>query len=322
MKHDRCSLRRLIFAAVASLAVLGVPEAQAGSFLTVDASQYAVLYEGHGGKTLSLNNFNITGNVGIGATGTAQLNGPGTITGDVDFSASNSGQFSNSGVTLTPSSGNPRYSVLAVTSALTSVNSLSQSLGLETGTSTTISTGGSINASAGTLDAGGNRVFKVTSISFPNGKFTVNGAASDYVVLNIAGSVGNNGLNGSVVLAGGISADHVLFNYTPSTSNLTTYNSDYTNLTGGPTMTISTNGAKTTGIFLDPTGDFQVNHSDITGFVFGGDTHNSAFVSGAKIALPPVNVAQTPEPASLTLLGIGVAGMAGYGCRRRKQAVA
>jgi hypothetical protein len=34
------------------------------------------------------------------------------------------------------------------------------------------------------------------------------------------------------------------------------------------------------------------------------------------------DVASTPEPASMTLLGLGVAGMAGYGWRRRKQAVA
>jgi hypothetical protein len=34
------------------------------------------------------------------------------------------------------------------------------------------------------------------------------------------------------------------------------------------------------------------------------------------------SVAQVPEPATLTLLALGIAGMAGYGWRRRKQAVA
>ena len=198
-----------------------------------------------------------------------------------------------------------------VTSALSSINSLSQNLGLETGTGTTISSGGSILASNGTLDGSGNYVFNVTSISFPNGTFTVNGGASDYVVFNIADGVGNNGLNGSVTLSGGITSDHVLFNYTPSTSNLTTYNSDYTNLTGGPTMTISTNGLTTTGIFLDPTGNFQVNHCDINGRVIGGDSQNSSFVSGANLTAP------VPEPSTFALLAAGAVSLFVYARRRR-----
>jgi hypothetical protein len=278
--------------------VLGVSASQAG-FILGSGANYGLLYEGNGGKTLSYNNSNETGNIGIGATGVFQGNGPGTITGLIDFSAANTGQFSNSGLTLVPSTGNPVYSVADVTGALNTVNSLSQTLGLETGTSTTVSTGGSVTASSGTLDGNGNRVFTVTSISFPNGTFTVTGAASDYVVFNIAGSVGNNGLNGSVALSGGITTDHVLFNYTPSTSNLTNYNTAYTNLTGGPTMTISTNGATTTGVFLDPTGNFQVNHCNIDGRVIGGDSQNSSFVSGANLTAP------VPEPATLALLALG-----------------
>ena len=134
----------------------------------------------------------------------------------------------------------------------------------------------------------------------------MNVSASDYVVFNIADGVGTNGLNGTVALAGGITSDHVLFNYTPSTSNLTTYNNDYTNLTGGPTMTISTNGAATTGVFLDPTGNFQVNHTNITGRVIGGDTQNSSFVSGANLTAP------VPEPNSAILAALGLLCLAAW----------
>jgi hypothetical protein len=215
-------------------------------------------------------------------------------------------------VTIT---GSVNFNVVAVTTALNSANSLSHDLGLESGTSTTISSGGSVNASAGTLDANGNRVFTVTSVSFPNGTFTVNGGASDFVVFNIPFAAS---LNGSIVLSGGITSDHVLFNFTPTTSNLTNYNNDYTNLTGGPTLTISTNGLATAGVFLDPTGDFQVNHTGvITGRVIGGDTHNSAFVSGADLNAPPT-FRQTPEPSSLLLLGTGLSGV-GVVARRRKK---
>jgi hypothetical protein len=292
-----------------------IPQARA-SFDLGKGSSFAVLYEGNGGNTLSFNQGEITGNVGIGKTGKFQGNGPATLTGNLDFSAANTGQFSNSGVTIT---GSVNYTDSDVTSGLNTVNSLSQMLGLEAGKSTTITSGGSISASNGTSDAGGNRVFTVTSISFPNGNFTINGGASDYVVLNVAGSVGNNGLNGSIVLAGGITSDHVLINYTPDTSNLTTYNNDYTNLTGGDTLTISTNGATTMGTFLDPTGNFQINHSVLDGRLFGGDTQNSSVVSGGNVNAPP---SPTPEPSFLGLLSAGMLAVIGAHLRRNRRASA
>jgi hypothetical protein len=49
-----------------------------------------------------------------------------------------------------------------VANALLSVNSLSQALAGESGTAVNIASGGSINASSGTLDANGNRVFTAT----------------------------------------------------------------------------------------------------------------------------------------------------------------
>ena len=170
-----------------------------------------------------------------------------------------------------------------------------------------ITSGGAISASSGNL-VNGNRVFNVTNISFPIGTFTINGSSSHYVVLNIAGNVGNNGLNGSIVLKGGITADHVLFNYTPAIGS--SYSSDYASLSGGPTMTINTNGATTTGIFLDPTGCIQVNSCCIDGWLIGGDTHNLSFVSGANLTVPAVPpVPRSPRTVHSRLLP-------GYRCPR------
>ena len=305
--------------ALATGAALSAP-ALAGSFNLGDALNYGVLYEGNGGKDLSFNNSTETGNFGIGGTGTFQGNGPGTITGSINFSAADTGQFSNSGLTITGGTpaGTPNYNVSDVTSSLNAANSASQALGLETGTTTTITSGGSVTASSGTPDGSGNYVFTVTNISFSSGTFTVNGGASDYVILNVAGGVGSNGLNGTIALSGGITWDHVLINYTPvpgTGSVLTAYNNDYATLTGGPTMTISTNGLTTTGIFAS-SANFPINHTGtITGSIIGGDTQNSSFVSGANLSVPNVETT-VPLPAALWS-GLSMLGMLAVAAKYR-----
>ncbi|MGC2693984.1 MAG: VPLPA-CTERM sorting domain-containing protein, partial [Desulfobaccales bacterium] len=182
---------------------------------------------------------------------------------------------------------------------ITSLNSLSSTLGAESGTATTISSGGAINANSGVLDSSGNRVFTVTSISFPNGTFTITGTSSQYVVLNVSSSDATNGLNGSIALSGGITPDHVLINYYE-----------------GGTMTINTNGATTTGVFLDPDGMFTINHSVVDGWVFGGDAENSSIVSGGYVTVPTIPA--VPLPPTALLFGTGILGLGMLGWRRKK----
>lgn len=279
--------------------VLTAPTANAFDIGLADG--FAVLYEGNGGNTLNYNNSLITGDIGIGATGQAALNGPGTITGAIDFSAPNTGQYSDSGVTVT---GGVNYNVANVATALSTINSLGQTLGGESGTSITVASGGTINASAGTLH-GSDRVFTVTSVSFPNGTFTINGSASDYVVLNVGFAAA---FNGSIVLSGGITSSHVLINMTGG---------NYTTLSGGNTLTISTSGLTTTGIFLDPNGDFQINHSILDGQLLGGDTHNAAIVSGAEIDFTPNTVPDGGTTVLLLAMGIAGIGLARRGFQKK-----
>jgi hypothetical protein len=279
-------------------------QARAG-FTLGDASNFAALYEGAGGNTLAFNNSNVTGNIGIGATGKFQGNGPGTITGAVEFSAANTGQFSNSGLTIT---GGTLFSQGNVQTDLNALNTLSQNLSAEVGTALTFGNGGSLTASSGTLDGTGNRVFTVTTLgSFDNGNnFTITGAASDFVVINVH-STGGHGFNGDIVLAGGITSDHVLINLTAG---------NYATLSGGDTLTISTNGGATTGTFLDVNGDFSINHSVLNGRIFGGDTHNSSIQSGADIVMPPSSV---PEPSLLGLLSAAFLVLIGVQVRRNRR---
>jgi hypothetical protein len=63
------------------------------------------------------------------------------------------------------------------------------------------------------------------------------------------------------------------------------------------------------GTFLNPTGNFSVNHSVVQGHVYGGDSTDSSIQSGAEIDTvlqPPLGV---PEPGSLALLGSALAAL-------------
>jgi hypothetical protein len=280
---------RLIILAVAAASIAqSMPAAHAG-FSLDGGSSFAVLHEGNGGKRLQYNNSNMTGDVGIGRTGQAQLNGPGAV--NLDFSGTGNVATCSSpcgvvgGVTIT---GAISSSMSAVSSALTDLNSLSQTLGGETGTALTISSGGLVNASPGKLDNSGNEVFTLKAAS-PSGTFIINGNDSWTVVVNVPAAVGNFAFNGSLVLTGGLTSDQVLFNFDQGNNGT---------LSGG-----------TTGTFLDPNGNIQINHAVLDGRIFGGGSQNSAIVSGANISLvPPARSA--PVPASLTLLGMALAGIA------------
>jgi len=268
-----------------------LPQAARAGFVLGAASNFAVLYEGNGNNTLQITNITVNFNVGVGGVGKLTDSGPSTVNGNIDFSAANTGQFSNN------NSGNiikgmVNFNDADVTTALNTVNALNTSLGGESGTTVAINGTTTINASAGTLDSNGNRVFTVTGFNTTNGDtLTINGdAAGDSVVLNFTNSVN---FNNQVVL-NGISEDKVLYNFVGGS-----------NLTGGPTLQINDNGSSSPnnlvqGVFLDPNGPISVVNTNITGRVFGGDSHDMQIVSGDVIDSPTV-----PEPAhSVFVLGL------------------
>jgi hypothetical protein len=89
-----------------------------------------------------------------------QDNGPSTISGRVDFSASNTNQFSdNNGANQGPTSVNDN--VADVTDALNAVNSLSSALGADAGTNLAISGNTTVNESAGKLVTVGGITYRV-----------------------------------------------------------------------------------------------------------------------------------------------------------------
>jgi hypothetical protein len=306
---NRPILRKFILALAGVAALTLTPAIASAAFLSGGADQFAVLGQFSNNQT-NYNNGSITGDVGIGSPRQFTISNA-DLFGNVRFSgaANTSGFLPGPPPNNVSGGGTFTGSIIAndpvVTSALNAMNSLSQTLGGEPGTATAIVAGGSINAAAGVLDPSGNRVFSVTSANFPNGAFTINGAAGDFVVLNIGSSAN---LHGQILLSGGITSDHVLINM---------FGGNYTTHTGGPTLDVNTNGLPTFGIFLDPNGPMSGTHTDIQGRFFGGDTQNQQIVSGFNITAPPPATVPLAPGVVLALTGAIPLGLVSL-VRRRK----
>ena len=195
----------------------------------------------------------IIGNIGVGGTGTVKADGSGAINGNVDFSASNTGQFS-----ITPSktlNGSVNYSQPDVTNDLTNISNFSSAVDAEPGFSLggiNLASGHSltINASSGISDGKGNRVFTISSFTATAGStITIVGdLAGDNVILNLDLHGANATLDGNVILSG-IASDQVFFNVTR----------------GGE---LKIDGGSVEGIFTDVHGQIFVSAATIGGRLF------------------------------------------------------
>jgi hypothetical protein len=279
--------RYMMAAALGAFACISSARADIITQIGGDVGTFAVLYTGGAGQELHLARGTITGNIGVGGTGTVAAHGSGSINGNVDFSASNTGQYSQTpSKTLT---GSVNYNQADVTTDLTDVNNFSTTVKAEPGTNLgaiNLSSGQNltINASAGTLDSNGNRVFEITSFTAASGStITIVGdTAGDNVILNFDTGGGTVTLDGNVIL-NGIAADQVFFN-----------------VSGGGELKVV--GSKVDGLFSDTNGKIFVSAATISGQIFGGDSSEMQIVSNSHID------ARTPEPAALLLCATVLAG--------------
>ena len=298
-----------ILAAVA----LTIPQAQARPLPTNSKNHTVLCTCGD----LLFTSSNVVGNVSIANDGAfigSTADGPGSIIGTVGFAAANTGQYLPDGIAVT---GGATFGNASVQNDISNFNTTSQALSGEEGAPLIVSAGGSVNASAGVMDEAGNKVFTATiDPSFVSGtSFTITGTGDQTVAINIP-ATGTINFAGSILLAGGITPDDVLFNFDAG---------DFETNTGGPSLVIGApptesietllqdqaiESPPTMGQYFDPNGSIDVVNAMIDGRVFGGPTDFE--VTNSTIIAP------APEPGSLSLVG---AGLAAFGViRRRKRA--
>jgi choice-of-anchor A domain-containing protein len=300
---------RAVAAAVAVLPALFLAAPAAQASFSLGTFDYYGLLVNDGDANGDINTAPVEANIGIGALQsgkTVNLHNE-VVNGQVDCEVLCSSSVSNGAITGTQpaSRGGPapaalHSNVAQVSAAILAASNLSSFFGGESGTAITINnTTQTINASSGTLDGTGNRIFTAPSFSIGNSHtVTINGTASDYVVINVTGN-SNDKLDGALTLTGGITPDQVIINF----------------IGVGNAVQGAANGATLQGTFLIPNMKVQLNSLTINGRVFGGQPGvDFAFVSNALIQQPAV----IPVPAASLLFGSGLSLLVAV--RRRRAA--
>jgi hypothetical protein len=297
---------RVAICFIGSMTLLNTSVAHADVFNLSAFDTYGILIN-NGVHNVDINTAPVNSNIGVGnITATINLHNE-VVNGKVDLSGT-AASVSNGNISGTqpaslggPAPASVNFNVPAVQTAISAALLLSTTYGAEAAQGTLVNSA-SINATGGFLDASGARIFQIPSFNISSG-FTITGTASDFVVIDITANNTNNSLNGPLMLAGGLTPDHVLINF----------------IGVGGTVGGAANGAILQGTFLIPNQVVNLNSLTIQGHLFGGEP-GTDFHSVSNSFVTQVPVTSVPEPSTWAMMLLGFAGL-GFAFRQSRRRV-
>ena len=270
-------------------------------------TNYALIDLGNG-TTLGWNSGPVAGNVLLGNGVTLGASGGGSVTNSGivyhDSSVVNFNTLNQFGASTPPSQlvSGPTPASSVTGAALAVANSVAAFAAALTPTQTFTS----ITSTTTFTGSGGLNVINVGSIQ--NAPITISGGANDFFVINVSGSYNTNR---PMTLTGGVTADHILWNFTG---------------TSGAVFQTSGGDQTLYGTFLATDGgQFQFSNLGLDGELINTDG-DIQLVSGSQIGTQAgfvTPLSSTPLPAALPLFATGLGAMGLFGWRRkRKNAIA